>query len=192
MSKPFYGVGFNSGGKYKSKTNGKPTKSYQAWYNILERCYNPKFHLMHPTYIGCVIADEWRDYQDFAEWFEGHEYSGLGYQLDKDLLIPNNKIYSSNTCRFVPRELNTLLTDRSLNRGALPQGVTLFKESGKYLADIRINGKKKHLGLFVHLQDACDAYILAKEAYVKQKALEWRGRIDDDVFEVLMNWRFVG
>ena len=187
MSKLIYGVGTNSGGKYK--TNGKMTNAYKAWQNMLRRAYCPKLHAVSPTYVSCSVADEWLDYQDFAEWFEAHEYSDCGYQLDKDLLVISNKVYGPETCCFVPQELNSLFLDRGAARGDLPQGVSWYKQKGKYRAMVGVDDKKQeHLGYFDTPQEAHQAYKKAKEAHVKRKALKWQDRIADDVFEALMQW----
>ena len=37
--------------------------------------------------------------------------------LDKDILFKNNKIYSNNTCIFVPQFINTLFCKRQNDRG---------------------------------------------------------------------------
>ena len=187
MSKLILGVGFNSGGKYKS--TGPGAKVHTAWYNMLYRAYCPKLHARWPTYLGCSVTDEWREYQEFAEWFENHEYSNRDYHLDKDLLIPGNKIYAPDRCVFVPQQLNNLLTGHGNARGQYPQGVSFHKARNKFQAGIKINGKRKGLGWFDTELEAYQAYRKAKEAYVKRMALEWRDRIADDVFQALMNWQ---
>lgn len=181
--KSFYGVGFNSKGKHKTNT-----LTYNTWCRMIARCYCAKLHAKQPTYIGCTVDDRWHDFQDFAEWVEGHEYSNHGYQLDKDLLLPGNKVYAPERCVFVPRQLNSLLTSCASARGGLPQGVSLHKTSGRYQAQIRLNGKQEHLGYFDCPNEAYKAYKVAKEAHVKEKALEWQDGIADDVFQALMNW----
>ncbi len=188
MSKLILGVGFNSGGKYKTRVDGKVAKARTAWYNMLSRAYCPKYHAVNPTYIGCSVADEWHDFQDFAEWFENHEYSNHGYQLDKDLLIPNNKVYAPDLCVFVPRQLNTLLLACGAAKGDLPQGVSFDKQGNKFRAQIYIDGKKKNLGRFDTEQEAYNAYKAAKEANVKRMANHWQDRIASDVFNALMLW----
>lgn len=187
MSKLIHGVAFNSRGKYKTSNEHKIV--YRAWRNMLERCYSKHIHDKHPTYIGCAVSDEWLDYQDFAEWFESNEYAKKAYQLDKDLLFPNNKVYSPQTCCFVPSELNSLLLDSAAARNDNPQGVSFNKPMNKYFASIKINNMKTHLGYFYRSQDAYQVYKAAKEAHVKEKALEWKDRIADNVFQALMNWQ---
>ena len=187
--KSFYGIGYNSKGRHKTSVNGTHTSAYRAWRNRLMRCYCPKYHARQPTYAGCTIADEWRNYQDFGNWFEGHEYSHHGYQLDKDLLLPNNKVYAPDLCVFVPQELNSLLLDCGAARGQYPQGVSFHKNANKFNARIAINGKRQqHLGYFDTELEAYQAYKIAKEANVKRMALEWRDDIAANVYEALMRW----
>ena len=188
MSKLIYGVATNSRGKYKAKHDGKITKSYKTWHSMISRCYCPKYQAKYPTYIGCSVADEWLDYQDFADWFENHEYSNHGYHLGKDLLIANNKVYGPETCCLVPQQLNSLLNSNDNARGQYRRGVYFDKNANKLRAMVKVDGKLKCLGLFDTEQEAYSAYKKAKEANVKRMALEWQDRIADNVFDALMNW----
>lgn len=192
MKKLILGVATNSGGRYKTGSNGKMTKSYVAWYNMLLRAYCPKYHVRRPTYISCLVAEEWLEYQDFAEWFENHEYSNHGYQLDKDLLIPGNKLYTPDRCVFVPQQLNKLLTDSGAARGQYKQGVRFHKGANKFRADVAISGKQKHLGYYDNELEAYNAYKKAKEQYVKDMANLWKNDIADDVYQALMRWELEG
>lgn len=188
MKKLILGVATNSRGKYKATIDGKYTKAHSTWRSMLYRAYCPKVQARQPAYIGCSVADEWLEYQNFAEWFEAHEYSNHGYQLDKDLLLPGNKVYAPDRCVFVPSQLNNLLLDCGSRRGQYKQGVSAFKEWDKFSAKIRIDGKLKGLGYFDTELEAYQAYKKAKEQYVKEKALEWQDRIADNVFDALMQW----
>lgn len=186
MSKLILGVATNSKGRYK--TAGLGAKAHSTWKSMLQRAYCPKYQARKPTYIGCSVSDEWLDYQDFAEWFESHEYSNHGYQLDKDLLIPGNKTYAPGRCVFVPGKLNNLLLDSGAMRGQYKQGVSFIKRRNKFVAGICINGKGKSLGYFDTEIDAHLAYKKAKEQHVKDSANHWRDDIADEVYHALMNW----
>ena len=64
-----------------------------------------------------------------------------GWQLDKDILIKGNKIYSPDTCCFVPSEINNLFVGCNKSRGSLPIGVTFNKRLKRYVAQISKNKK---------------------------------------------------
>lgn len=109
-----YDRGYIGVGKYKSIENGKNSKSYTAWANMFQRCYDENYHIKKPTYIGCSVVEEWYNFQVFAKWFEenfNHEVTDR-LVLDKDILVRGNKIYSPETCCFVPYEINNKFTSR--------------------------------------------------------------------------------
>lgn len=189
MSRLIYGVATNSGGHYKTEIDGKKAKSYTTWQSMLRRSYCSKYHARQPTYLGCSVSDEWLEYQEFANWFENHEYSDRGYQLDKDLLTPGNKIYAPDRCVFVPQKLNKLLTDHGAARGQYSQGVYFKKGHNKFVARIAIDGKQKHLGHYDNELEAYHVYKEAKEQYVKDSANHWRDAIAANVYEALMLWQ---
>lgn len=188
MNKLILGVATNSKGEYKACVDGKHTKAYKTWHNMIHRAYCPKGHARQPTYLGCSVSDEWLEYQEFARWFENHEYSNHGYELDKDLLTPGNKIYAPDRCVFVPQKLNNLLTDHGAARGQYSQGVYFKKGYNKFVARIAINGKQKILGYFDTELEAYHVYKKAKEENVKRMANYWRDDIAANVYDALMNW----
>lgn len=182
------GMGYNSGGIHASREYGKSTHAYMIWCCMLQRCYSAEYHSRLPTYIGCSVCEEWLDFQVFAEWYLNHKHYGLGYELDKDLLIRGNKIYSPNTCCLIPSQINSLLNSCANTRGEHPRGVYFNKPRGKYLSRIRIEGKHKHLGYFACPNEAYRAYVAAKEIYVKEVANKYRDNIDPRIYEILMTW----
>ena len=183
------GVAYNSKTEYPAWANGKNLVAYDAWLNMIKRCYNLAVQEKQPTYRGCSVADEWLDYQDFARWYNRHPNKEIGYHLDKDLLFPGNKVYSPDTCCLVPMEINQVLLDSAASRGGLPQGVNWHKRVGKYQVRVGVGGKRRHLGYFDCPNEAYQTYKIAKEANVKRMALEWQDRIADNVFQALMNWQ---
>ena len=183
-----YGIGFFGVGDFKGFCDGGVTPEYDAWRGMLRRCYSDSVHLKHQSYADCYVCDDWHDFQVFAEWYTSHDYYNLDYHLDKDIIITGNKLYSEETCSLVPAELNALLTDSLAIRGLHPLGVSYNKSKGKYSSRVMRNSKCERLGYFDCPNEAHNAYVVAKEAYVKEKALEWKGRIEDRVFNALMAW----
>ena len=183
------GVGYNSGGLHQVRANGVDVLSYIAWSNMIKRCYKKERRARDKSYEGCTVSVEFHNYQEFAEWYTNHEFYGLGYCIDKDILNENCKIYSPDTCCLVPTEINNLFVDRRGDRGSLPIGVNHHPKTGKFMARVSTNKGRTYLGLYKTPQEAHQAYVIAKEAYVKEVANKWRGRIDERVYEALMAWK---
>lgn len=99
FKRTLYSVGFLGVGKYKSTD-----EAYNRWKAILCRCYCKKSLERNPTYVGCTVDPVWHNYQNFAKWY--HDNEVVGYHIDKDLKIRGNKVYSPETCTFVPPEDN--------------------------------------------------------------------------------------
>lgn len=177
-----YGKGVK--GDSISCMNGKLSKPYTTWRNMLERCYSQNYHLRKPTYINCSVCKEWLYYPTFKEWFDENYVEG--WQLDKDLLVNGNKIYGPNTCIFVPTQINTLFNGHDRARGEYPVGVSYNKRDGKLQAHIRIDGKQQHLGCFEDAEEAHKAYLIAKKANVIRMAEVWKDKIPSKLYEALI------
>ncbi|WP_423172691.1 hypothetical protein, partial [Stenotrophomonas sp. CASM112] len=70
----------------------------------------------------------------------GHRQVGFGvkgFELDKDLLIKGNKVYSENTCIFIPAEINLLLIKREASRGEHLIGVSWCNKRKAFEARVR-------------------------------------------------------
>ncbi|SDB51680.1 hypothetical protein [Pseudomonas sp. NFACC13-1] len=78
--------------------------SYNVWKGMFDRCYNEKSTRSRATYTDCLVAPCWHRYSDFKVWFDKNCIDG--YQLDKDILKPGNRVYSPDTCCFVPQYIN--------------------------------------------------------------------------------------
>ena len=184
-----FGVGL-LGTKYPSTINGVQTKEYEIWCSMLKRCYNDTYQKKNPTYIGCKVSDKFKSYEYFYEWC--HKQIGFGnegWQLDKDLLIKGNKIYSENTCVFIPREINSLLVKSAASRGEYLIGVCWCKRDKAFVAQVsQSKGKRERLGYFNTEIEAFNAYKVAKESFIKEQANKYKSQIDDRAYEALMNY----
>jgi len=109
-----------------------------------------------------------------------------GWALDKDILQKGNKLYSKDTCCFVPQEVNSLLIKRDNSRGEYPVGVCFRKATGKFMAQLTVNGKQKTLGYFTTPEEAFQVYKAAKEAQIKAVADKWKYLLDERVFQALL------
>lgn len=168
-----FGVGTNDAW-YKTEPRVKGEKVrcpfYVRWHCMLKRCYSIKFHEKQPTYIDCTVCTEWLIFSNFKQWMQKQDWQNK--QLDKDLLIQGNKIYSPVFCIFVTRQINTLLNDRGARRGLYPQGVSFDNRDNRFVARLSINGKHKGLGRFTVEEQAHAVYLKAKYAHIKQIALQ--------------------
>ena len=185
-----YGVGI-TGTKYPITVNGVHTREYDLWNGMLRRCYSEKYHLKKPTYIGCEVSENFKNYSFFYEWCQNQiGFNNKDWQLDKDLLIKGNKVYSENTCIFIPRELNQTLTKANLIRGEHLIGVYWDKTKNKFTACVCLNSsKRKYLGAFDTELDAFKAYKIAKENHIKELANKWIDQIDERAYNALMNYQ---
>lgn len=179
------GVGIND---FQEKVVGCDNKyAYRHWRSMINRCYNDKVHKIQSCYIGCSVCKEWILFSNFKKWFDDNYIEG--YQLDKDILVKNNTIYSPNTCCFVPQEINHLLVKPKINTKSTPVGVT--RKGNKYRVIISKYGKINIIGYFENKDDAFAAYKQAKESHIQevaQKSFD-NNKITKKVYDALMNYK---
>lgn len=146
------------GGKNK-KTNICPY--YMTWKSMIDRCYAPSQIKKAPRYIDCFVCDEWLTFSNFKSWMK--EQNWKCRQLDKDILVKGNKIYSPNNCAFVTNKINTFVIERDAMRGLYMLGVDFDKTSKKFRARCKnpFSGKKDFLGYF---NDEISAHLAWKSA----------------------------
>ena len=184
-----FGVGV-LGTKYPTRVNGVQTKEYELWYSMLRRCYSDRFKKKQPTYEGCEVSDNFKCYEYFYEWCNKQiGFNNKDWHLDKDLLVKGNKVYSENTCVFIPREINSLLVKSTASRGEHLIGVYWDKTKKVFIAMVSKNkGKQEYLGFFNTEIEAFNAYKTAKESFVKEQANKWKDQIDERAYNALMNY----
>lgn len=186
LNKGYIGVG--------SYNSVKHARLYHIWRSMLERAYKDSRHLKQPTYKGVEVCDEWLNFQNFAKWCEGQNFfntkddKGNHYELDKDLLVKGNRIYSPETCCFVPKMINSLLLNSKKSRGTYPIGVSHHKVSNKFSATFSNGDRQIHLGTFNTPEEAFEVYKMAKENYIKRVAESAKLNIDVKVYKALLGY----
>ena len=185
-----YGVGV-SGAKYPPTISGRNTKEYDLWKSMLRRCYSDGFKKKNQAYEGCKCSENFKSYEYFYEWCNKQIGFGVdGFELDKDLLIKGNKLYSEDSCVFLPHEINTVLIKCTASRGEYLIGVYWSKKDKTFVARVNNSkGKQEHLGYFKTELEAFNAYKEAKEFFIKELASKWKSQIDERAYNALMNYR---
>lgn len=173
-----YGKG-TLGNKYPANDETGPTKEYQTWHSMLQRCFSDCEKTRHDTYQNVTCCDEWLCFENFYEWMHAEE----NYEkwktihrsgLDKDIIIKNNTIYSPETCCLVPPEVNTLFVKSDRIRGEYPIGVRKKPDKNKYEVQCKMSDgrKQKYLGAFDTVEEAFNVYKKYKESIIKSVAEE--------------------
>ena len=177
----YYGVGCLGEGKYKVWENGKITDEYIIWYNTLRRCYDPKFHEKYSTYKDCMVEDYLLNFQHMGEWIENNYYEVTGEKmcLDKDILCKGNKVYSRDTCIFVPERINLLFVKSDKARGKDPIGVDQLPSGNYQVLCSDGYGKLIYLGTYPTKKEAFQVYKNYKEKIIKEVIDSYKGKIPE-------------
>ena len=178
-------------GKYKQSVH---TDIYDVWAGLINRCYKESYLVRCPTYENVTVCEEWWCFQNFASWCESQEFfgakddNGKSYHLDKDILSKNDKIYSPETCCFVPYDINAMFATKRNKHKTTLLGASLHRKTGKFRCQMNRNGVNKYLGTFDTQEEAFFCYKTAKESYIKEVANKWRAKIDKRVYKALINY----
>lgn len=122
-----------------------------------------------------------------AEWIENNYYevSGEKMCLDKDILCKGNKIYSRETCIFVPSRINTLFIKCNKSRGKDPIGATELP-SGNYRVFCNNGyGEQIRLGTYKTKEEAFRIYKEYKENVIKETIDSYEGIIPEPFYSRL-------
>lgn len=180
----------NSQRKWPTRQLNKKLKACQLWENMRQRVEDVEFHKQQPTYENVGICDEWLDYQNFADWFDGQVKSGVykdGWHLDKDILSPKGrKIYSPATCTFLPKDLNNILISKQASRGECARGVNRHRD--KFAARISRGDKGTLQKRFDTELEAFQYYKQHKELYVKSLVSEYKDMLPQEVVDFFNNY----
>lgn len=183
--------------------------------SIIDRCCKNR------TYADVCWSEKFSDIDYFRVWcnnqigYKNRDAANIVWHIEKDLLSEyDSRIYSENTCVFLPQEINLTIGRRgsSVDNG-LPTGVAFRNkphtfcspskkvvekyilsgqvESGDakhYSACINIRGVSHHLGEFYTKECAGEAYRYAKRTYLTEVAEKWKDEIDPRAYQALLNF----
>ncbi len=111
FAKNIYGVACK--GKSNSRHPLFNKITFKRWYAMIERCYNSN-SIEYKSYggKGVKVCKEWLCFDNYIKdiknikGFNEETYLLGKIQLDKDLKIKGNKLYSPDTCLFVETHIN--------------------------------------------------------------------------------------
>ena len=189
-----YEVGM-TGNKYPAKTNGRNTKEYDTWTNMIQRCFNANLKKKQPTYKQVDCCDEWLHFEKFYEWLHSQSnfdkwYENKRWAIDKDILVKGSKVYSPETCCLVPQNVNCLFLKRESERGLYPIGVS-YRNDG-FLASCHnpFTNDREELGYYSTPEKAFNVYKNYKESLIKKVAqIEYdAGNITKECYEAMIGY----
>ena len=171
LRKPVYGVGIND----VMIPYFTSTRTWKTWSGIIRRTDNrdPKWinEQNKTSYIGCTLDSRWYKLSAFKEWIEQWD-DFENKEVDKDILIPGNKIYGPDTCLMVRPIVNSWFKPTVV--GDLPRGVSWNpgwkkgKSPNPYRAQITpIGGKRTALGQYATVEEASAVFEEARKEQIK-------------------------
>jgi len=181
-----FGFGINDAGLEDSTD-----KRYVLWSSIIRRSYSKVYHENKPSYKDVRVSEDWRRLSNFIKDIENLPNFDLAlsenWELDKDLLGGDQKLYSKETCCFLPRELNTLFTSES-NKG-LKKGVFYNKRLNKFTSSINKGDKvRHHIGVYQTEAEAHLAYCKEKQKHLDGLILKYDDKLPENVKSKLKDW----
>lgn len=177
------GVGYYGQGKYVSKIGDVHTTEYADWRSMMLRCYSGRY----PSYEGVSVCQEWHNFQKFAEWANKNGICE-NKSLDKDLVVKGSKIYSPETCSYVPKEVNGFIKRERFND--LPLGVDIVKRSDGILfrSQGSFENEVEFYGVFSTPEEAFLKYKKRKEEIAKILAERYKSSLDERAYLALKNY----
>lgn len=188
MLPTIYGVGYKGNGENRFYVGNYATPEYKSWKDMLRRCYSEECLSKHKSYIGCLVCEEWHNFQNYAKWYHENYYElGRRMNLDKDILVKHNKVYSPETCVFVDDRINKLFIKSDASRSEYYVGVYKTRSNRFSVHCCDYNEPDKHK-LFDTPEEAFYEYKRRKEMIIKRVANEYKDMIPEKLYNAMMNY----
>lgn len=179
--KKFLGVGFND----LVGESSNDDMFYRKWTQMLTRCYETN-HRGYKDYggRGVTVCEEWLTFSRFKCWMEKQDWEGK--ELDKDLISLGNKLYSPETCIFVPPVVNTFLLKSGSTQTDTLIGASKRYIRGKvrYAARVQnpITKEREYLGIYKSELEAHKVWLSRK----KEIALDLGDYLNEPYYGALL------
>ena len=151
--------------KIRTKHGYKKHILYSVWQQMIRRCTNPKYD-KYKNYggRGIKVCDRWLNVENFINDMYPSYKEGLS--IDR---IDVNGNYEPSNCRWANRNVQQRNTRRIMTTNTSGfRGETWHKQRQKWIAQIGVNKKKIHLGVFDTALEAAKAY----DKYITDNNLE--------------------
>ena len=87
------GVGYY-GNALPKRSHPKIERAYSVWFKMLIRCYDARIKQVK-NYSDCSVSEYFASFEHFSTWYLSQVGSDQNnWQLDKDLLVKGNRVYS--------------------------------------------------------------------------------------------------
>ncbi len=154
MEEPTYTMVMQDDGTFKKI----PDHAYKVILAKLSAC-GGKF------YEDITVCADWHYRSKFTAWYNEQlelQPRLTECDLEKDILIPDNKVYCPEACIFVPDWFNLQFIERNKDRGEYPMGATKYKNG--FVSNIGDGSgvSKKYLGFYKTPEDSHKAWQIAK------------------------------
>ena len=131
MNKRFIPINDVPGFSSHSEENLLNRKIYNIWMSMFKRLNNID-NVKNKCYADCSICEDWLYLSKFIEDFKclpGYDnfikFKGEGFCLDKDIIVPGNKVYSKDTCCLVTLKENTIDRNHRNHIGKKVKGTSI-------------------------------------------------------------------
>lgn len=160
-------------------------KAFKCWKHMMDRCYREGYS--SKTYENVEVCKEWYNFSNFKLWFQEHYVEG--FELDKDVLQKDveYKVYSPETCLFLPKEINCAITTRNKNKYNLPVGISL-SDNNKYECKVRYKNTNYINKRFDILEEAIEFYNYNKSKIMESLIQKYDEQLEERAKIALRNY----
>ncbi len=163
--------------EYQTQSVGNECPYFKLWKALINRTCVAATKAKRKSYADTTICDEWLIFSNFKAWMETQDWEGK--DLDKDLLS-ETKVYSPETCMFIPRDVNTYLTTLS----NFDRGITLHPDVIKKKWRVRVVDKKLNKVTHKSFYDK-ESAIIFKIEVVKSNLQYFKNEYGDYLYKLL-------